>query len=100
MFELYGLKPLPIKNILKALHQSKQVYSLSDVCKVYGNDKTMQAESPSKGFFGNVLGYFYQPAKPEVELDDLVFFKEVIDQKLLESYLPLRETFKNTRIHE
>ena len=75
MFELYGLKPLPIKNILKALHQDKLVYSLSDVYKVYGSSKAMETESPTKGFFGNVLGYFYQPPKPEVELDDLVFFK-------------------------
>lgn len=36
IFEVYGLKPLPIKNILKALGEDNQVYSLTDYKVLYG----------------------------------------------------------------
>ena len=78
-FEIYGLKPLPIPNILKALATDNKLYSLSDLQRVYGEVKE---EPQNTGIFGKVWGYFAKPPQANIRLEDKVFFKDVVDGKL------------------
>lgn len=68
---------------------------------MYGSGEGKQKPEPEKkGIVKTLLGYFYQPKKEEVKVENEVLFKETVDRRLNDTYYFLRENvFKDTQIH-